>query len=69
MKQTTYTPKEIASMVGVEPSTVYSWLSRGELRALKVGRNRLIKMEHLKEFYEYRRTGDFIDYTYAPKTR
>lgn len=26
-------------------------------------------MEHLTESYECRRAGDFIDYTYAPKTR
>jgi excisionase family DNA binding protein len=60
-----YTPKELAQMVGVKPSTVYAWLSRKEIRGYKYGRNRYIDREHLREFYERRSTGEVIDLTYA----
>lgn len=62
-----YTPNEIAEMLGVKPATVYAWLSRKELRATKVGHRRYISKQQLKEFYEQRRTGEYIDTSYAPK--
>ena len=54
-------------MLGVKPSTVYAWLSRKELRGNKVGRNRFITQQQLKEFSDYRATGEYVDYTYAPR--
>jgi len=51
--------------LGVKTSTVHAWLSRKEMRALKVGHRRFISMQHIKEFHEQRKTGEFIDYTYA----
>ena len=54
-------------MLGVKPSTVYAWLSRKELRGNKMGHKRYITQQQLKEFSDYRATGDYVDYTYAPK--
>ena len=62
-----FTPCEVAKMLGVKPSTVYAWLSRKELRGDKVGRNRFITQQQLKEFSDYRATGEYVDYTYAPR--
>ncbi len=62
-----YTPAELARVLGVKPSTIYAWLSRGELRGNKVGARRFITQQQVKEFYEYRRTGEYTDYTYAPR--
>jgi excisionase family DNA binding protein len=52
-------------MLGVKPATVYAWLSRKEMRSNKVGRNRFITPQQIKDFYEQRRTGEYIDMTYA----
>lgn len=65
--QNSYTPMEVAELMGVKPSTVYAWLSRKELRGSKVGHRRFITKQQLKEFNEQRRTGEYTDYTYAPK--
>ena len=62
-----FTPLEVAKILGVKPSTVYAWLSRKELRGNKVGRKRYITQQQLKEFSDYRATGEYVDCTYAPK--
>ena len=62
-----FTPGEVAQMLGVKPSTVYAWLSRKELRGNKVGRRRYITQQQLKEFSDFRATGEYIDCTYAPR--
>lgn len=67
INQVSYTPAELARTLGVKRSTVYAWLSRGEMRGNKVGARRFITQQQVKEFYEYRRTGEYTDYTYAPK--
>jgi hypothetical protein len=54
-------------MLGVKTSTVYAWLSRKELRGNKVGRKRFITQQQLKEFSDYRATGEYVDCTYAPR--
>ena len=64
-QQISYTPVEVARMLGVKPSTVYAWLSRKEMRSNKVGRNRFITPQQIKDFYEQRKTGEYIDMTYA----
>jgi len=61
-----FTPLEVATMLGVKTSTVYAWLSRKELRGNKVGRKRFITQQQLKEFSDYRATGEYVDCTYAP---
>jgi excisionase family DNA binding protein len=52
-------------MFGVKTSTVHAWISRKEIRAIKVGHRRYMNMQNIKEFLERRRTGEFVDYTYA----
>lgn len=64
----TYTPNELAKKLGVKPTTVYAWLSRGELRANKVGNRRFVTEQQLKEFGDKRRGESIIDYTYANRT-
>jgi excisionase family DNA binding protein len=63
--QDSYTPAEVARMLGVKTSTVHAWLSRKEMRAVKVGHRRFISQQQIKEFYERRQTGEFVDHTYA----
>jgi excisionase family DNA binding protein len=50
-----YSPKQVGQMLSVETSTVYAWISRGELHALRVGRRRFISPEQLKAFVELRK--------------
>jgi len=61
----TYTPAEVSKMLGVKPATVYAWMSRKELKANKIGRNRAISHIQLKEFHEQRKNGEFIDRSYV----
>jgi excisionase family DNA binding protein len=65
--ENSYTPMQVAELLGVKPSTVYAWLSRRELVGNKVGHRRFITKQQLNSFYEKRRTGIVIDYTYAPR--
>lgn len=67
-----FTPSEVAKLLRVETGTVYAWISRREMRALKVGHRRFISPDSIKEFRELRNNGEYIDYTYAngmPKNR
>jgi excisionase family DNA binding protein len=64
-RQDHYTPAEVATMLGVKTSTVHAWLSRKEMRAVKVGHRRFISPQQIKEFYEQRKTGEYVDHTYA----
>ncbi len=64
-RQTSFTPSQVAQMLGVRPSTVYAWLSRKELKSNKVGRNRFITHQQIRDFYNQRKTGEYIDMTYA----
>jgi excisionase family DNA binding protein len=52
-------------MLGVKTSTVHAWLSRKEMRAIKVGHRRYITLQNIKDFREQRKTGEYVDYTYA----
>jgi len=61
----TFTPAEVSKMLGVKPATVYAWMSRKELKANKIGRNRAISHKQLKEFHEQRKNGEFIDRSYV----
>jgi excisionase family DNA binding protein len=65
LQPVSYTPNEVAQMLGVKPSTVHAWLSRKEMRAVKVGHRRYITLQNIKEFREQRKTGEYVDYTYA----
>ncbi len=60
-----YTPREVASMLGVKQSTVYAWLSRKELIGHKLGQSRYITKQQLQAIHEKRVNGEYIDVTYA----
>lgn len=66
--QVSYTPAQVARMLGVKTSTVHAWLSRKEMRGNKVGHSRFITPQQIRDFHSSRRgnrNGDYIDYTYA----
>ncbi len=63
--QVSYTPSEVALKLGVTPSTVYAWISRREMRANKVGHKRFVTQQQINEFFLRRKTGEYVDYTYA----
>jgi len=35
------------------------------MRAIKVGHRRYITLQNIKDFREQRKTGEYVDYTYA----
>lgn len=47
-EQLAYGPMEFAQRLGVGRTTVYTMLSNGDLRSLKVGRRRLIPASELQ---------------------
>lgn len=59
------TPEQVAERLGVKTSTVYAWISRGEMQAFKVDRRRFISEEQVNNFRQRRGGGDFVDYRYA----
>lgn len=59
------TPKQVATQLGVTESTIYSWISRGYMRANKVGRRRFISHKQISDFFLQRKTGEYVDMTYA----
>ena len=59
-----YTPQQVADQLGFKVASIYALLSRHELAALKVGRNRVITQEQLNAYLAHRRSTDaVIDYT------
>ncbi|MDP9380356.1 MAG: helix-turn-helix domain-containing protein [Chloroflexota bacterium] len=42
-----YTPRQVAQLAGVDVTTVYYWINKGELRALKVGERLRIPESYL----------------------
>lgn len=60
-----YTSKEVATMLGVKASTVRSWISRRELRALKVDNRRYITKQQILDFHRNRGVNEYVDMTYA----
>jgi len=59
------TPKQVAKQLGVTESTIYSWISRGYMRANKVGRKRFISQRQIADFYLQKKSGEYVDMTYA----
>jgi excisionase family DNA binding protein len=59
-----YTPQQVADQLGFKVSSIYALLSRHELAALKVGRNRVITQEQLNAYLTRRKSSNVvIDYT------
>lgn len=61
----TYTPNEVAKILGLKVSSVFALLSRGELKAYHVGRRRVITEQQLKTFQDSRKRNVEVDMTYA----
>ena len=60
-----FTPEQTAIKLGVKRSTVYAWISRGEMSANKVGSHRYITQRQIDDFYSKRALGEYVDMTYA----
>jgi excisionase family DNA binding protein len=61
----TFTPKEVAESLDLNPSTIYSLLSRGELQAYHYGRRRFISKAQLDDYLAKRNRLELVDMTYA----
>ena len=61
---TSYSPKQVADLLGYKVATVYALLSRRELEARTSGRSRIISQEQLNDFLHRRNKSEaIIDYT------
>jgi len=60
-----FTINEVAVKCGVKPVTVRAWICRKEMRAMKVGHRRYVTPQQLREFQEFRSSGEYVDMTYA----
>lgn len=59
-----YTPKQVADLLGYRVSSIYAMLSRQEMQASKIGRNRVISQTQLNDFLQKKKVTDaIIDYT------
>ena len=47
------TPKEVAQILRINPSTVYNWIYAGEIPSLKFGRLRRIKAEVVRKIQDH----------------
>ena len=59
-----YSPQQVADLLGYKVSSIYAFLSRKELQASTIGRNRVISQEQLNNFLHQKKSLDVvIDYT------
>jgi hypothetical protein len=61
----TFTPVQVAEILGLKVSTIFALLSKGELKAYHKGRRRVITEEQLRTFQESRKRRVEVDMTYA----
>lgn len=47
-----FSPREVAEMLGIAPSTLYRYMNAGEIRSLKVGGRRFISMTAVNAFVD-----------------
>ena len=45
-----YDVKEVSELMGVGANSIYSYINKGRLKSVKIGRNRYVSEEGLKEF-------------------
>ena len=64
-KPKTYTPSEVAELLGLKPGTIYADLSRGRLQAYHHQRRRFITEDQLAAYKSRRQTVVLVDMTYA----
>ena len=55
----TYTPSELARILEVKTSTIYAWISRGELQSTRTGYSRTITKAQLQNFIISRDSGKY----------
>jgi excisionase family DNA binding protein len=48
-------PEEVATLLEIDPTTVYRWLRAGILDGLQIGKKWRISSQHMKEFLERQR--------------
>jgi excisionase family DNA binding protein len=53
------TPDQAAELLQVKTSTVYAWISRGELQANRTGYSRSVTKEQLRRFISNRKSGAY----------
>jgi len=59
-----YSPKQVADLLGYKVATIYALLSRREMEAQTIGRRRVISQEQVNNFLHRRSKSDaVIDYT------
>lgn len=54
-----YTPSELAEILKVKTSTIYAWISRGELQSTRTGYSRSITKAQLQNFIISRDSGKY----------
>ena len=54
-----YTPSELAEILKVKTSTIYAWISRGELQSTRTGYSRAITKAQLQNFIISRDSGKY----------
>lgn len=60
-----FTIKEVCTKLDVKPSTVRAWISRREIHSYKVDGRRYITEAQIAAMYQQRKTGEYVDMTYA----
>jgi len=65
MDRNNLTPAEAAEILGMKTSSIYALISRHELAANKVGRNRYISLSQLQAYIDLRGNKDVVDCHYA----
>jgi len=65
MDRNNLTPAEAAEILGMKTSSIYALISRHELAANKVGRNRYISLSQLQAYIDERGNKDVVDCHYA----
>ena len=45
-----YDVQEVSQLMGVGANSIYSYINKGNLKSVKIGRNRYVSEEGLKEF-------------------
>lgn len=59
------TPEQVAQRLGMTTSTIYAWISRGEIQSHKFDGRRFITEEQIGDFQHSRGNPDYVDYRYA----
>lgn len=65
MDRNNLTPAEAAEILGMKTSSIYALISRHELAANKVGRNRYISLSQLQAYIDERGNKEVVDCRYA----